>query len=68
MLKSIVDFHKKYGKWVGFKAAGGISTPEQAMPYLEMARKYIGEDHINKQYFRIGASRLTDRLFSFLTN
>ena len=67
MLESIVEYHKISGKWVGFKAAGGISTPEQALPYLKMAQQYIGEEHLNKQYFRIGASRLTDRLFSFLT-
>ena len=68
MLQSIVEYHEMSGKWVGFKAAGGISTPEQALSYWELAQQYIGEEHLNKQYFRIGASRLTDRLFSFLTS
>lgn len=68
MLESIAKFYKKSGKIVGFKAAGGISTPEQALLYMKLAEQYMGTEYINKQYFRIGASRLTDKLFSFLTN
>ena len=59
-----VNFNKKK---VGFKAAGGISTPEEALQYAEMAEKILGSDYINSQTFRIGASRLTERLHAFLT-
>ena len=59
-----VNFNKKR---VGFKAAGGISTPEEALQYAEMAEKILGSDYINNQTFRIGASRLTERLHAFLT-
>ena len=59
-----VNFNKKR---VGFKAAGGISTPEEALQYAEMAEKILGSDYINNQIFRIGASRLTERLHAFLT-
>lgn len=67
MLQVIADHRQKTGKLVGFKAAGGISTPEQALPYLDLAKKYIGLENLNSQYFRIGASRLTNRLFDFLS-
>ena len=67
MLKCIADSVKINKKRVGFKAAGGISTPEEALAYAEMAKKILGEEYINNQSFRIGASRLTDRLYSILT-
>ena len=67
MLKVINENVKKSKKPVGFKAAGGISTPEEALAYAEIAKKIIGDEYVIKQTFRIGASRLTDRLFSILT-
>ena len=67
MLKVINENVKKSKKTVGFKAAGGISTPEEALAYAEMAKKIMGDDYVRSQTFRIGASRLTDRLFAFLT-
>ena len=59
-----VKFNKKR---VGFKAAGGIRTPEEALAYAEMAKKIVGDKYINNQTFRIGASRLTESLYSLLT-
>lgn len=67
MLNVINENVKKSKKTVGFKAAGGISTPEEALAYAEMAKKIMGDNFIKNQTFRIGASRLTDRLFAFLT-
>lgn len=67
MLNVVKENVKIYKKPIGFKAAGGISTPEEAMSYAEMAKKMMGEDYINNQTFRIGASRLTERLHAFLT-
>ena len=67
MLDVIVQNVKKTSKKVGFKAAGGISTPEEALQYASLAKKIVGDDYVNNQTFRIGASRLTDRLAAFLT-
>ena len=67
MLTVINENVKKGKNWVGFKAAGGISTPEEALAYAEMAKKIMGDDYVKNQTFRIGASRLTDRLFAILT-
>lgn len=68
MLKSIKKYHEETGRWVGFKAAGGISTPDEVLKYYLLAEQIVGKEQTTNQFFRIGASRLTDRLFSFLTN
>lgn len=67
MLTAIRNFEEKTHKIIGFKAAGGISTPEQALNYYLLAENVLGKKHTENQFFRIGASRLTNRLFSFLT-
>ena len=63
-IKKNVNFNKKK---VGFKAAGGIRKPEEAVGYAEMAKLIMGEDYVNNQTFRIGASSLTEGLYSLLT-
>ena len=67
MLNCIKDNVKINKKTVGFKAAGGIRKPEEAVRYAEMAKKIMGDDYVNSQTFRIGASSLTESLFSNLT-
>lgn len=67
MLHVIRCHHQKTGRWVGFKAAGGISTPEQALVYYRQAISVYGEEQFSNQFFRIGASRLTERLYTLLT-
>ena len=64
VVKENVNFNKKT---VGFKAAGGIRKPEEAMAYAQLAKKIMGDDYVNNQTFRIGASSLTEGLFSILT-
>ena len=64
VVKENVKFNKKD---IGFKAAGGIRTPEEALAYAELAKKIVGDNYINNQTFRIGASRLTESLYSLLT-
>ena len=68
MMLNVVNENVKFNKkTVGFKAAGGIRTPEEALAYAEMAKKIVGNNYINNQTFRIGASRLTESLYSLLT-
>ena len=67
MLRTICENVKFNKKPVGFKAAGGIRTPEEALVYAGLAKKIMGDYYVNNQMFRIGASRLTDSLFAFLT-
>ena len=67
MLNVVKENVKINKKTIGFKAAGGISTPEEALEYALLVKKILGEEYINSQTFRIGASRLTERLHAFLT-
>ncbi|MFN7098107.1 MAG: deoxyribose-phosphate aldolase [Gammaproteobacteria bacterium] len=46
----------------GFKASGGIRTPEQAQVYIDLAREIMGETWCNASHLRIGASSLLDVL------
>lgn len=47
---------------VGFKAAGGVRTVEQAQSYIDSARRIMGAEWISPQTFRLGASQLVDNL------
>lgn len=67
MLKEINENAKISKNIIGFKAAGGISSPEEALLYYRLAQRVIGTKKITNQIFRIGASRLTARLFQLLT-
>lgn len=67
MLTTINDYVKICKEEVGFKAAGGIRKPEEALEYARLAQKIMGEQYIKKETFRIGASSLTEGLFSILT-
>ncbi len=43
---------------VGFKASGGVRHIEDALIYLRLAEKWMGESWVQPEHFRIGASRL----------
>lgn len=62
MLEAIRDS----GRDVGFKAAGGIRTTEDAKAYLELATRIMGEAWISPAHFRFGASGLLDALLATL--
>lgn len=56
MLNVIRELHPTHP--AGFKAAGGIRTPEQANTYVQLAAKIMGKHWISPATFRIGTSRL----------
>ena len=62
MLQAIKDFYFKTGKMIGMKPAGGISKAKQAIHYLVMLNETLGEDWMNNQWFRFGASSLANDL------
>ena len=51
---------------VGFKAAGGVKSAEDAMIYLNMAADLFGDEWVNPQHFRFGASSLLANLLNTL--
>lgn len=64
MCRAIKEYHEQCGRLVGFKAAGGISTVDDALTYYTIVREILGEDYIKKGLFRIGTSRLANLLVS----
>lgn len=60
MFDAIKDFYQKTGKMIGMKPAGGISTSKIALQYLVMLNEVLGEQWMNKKYFRFGASSLAN--------
>jgi deoxyribose-phosphate aldolase len=62
MLHVINEYYLRTGKKIGFKPAGGIASPLQAIRYYILVRDLLGEDWLTKDLFRIGASRLADNL------
>ena len=66
MCRCISEYYGKTGRMVGFKPAGGIATPEDAVTYWNIVSDILGEKWLNKQYFRFGASRMTNNLLSAL--
>jgi len=62
MCLAIRDFYEKTGKKVGIKPAGGISTTADAIEYLSIVKHILGNEWLNPEKFRIGASRLSNHL------
>ncbi len=62
MCEAIKEFHQKTGKEVGIKPAGGISDVSTATQYYLIVNEVLGNDWINPERFRIGASRLANIL------
>ena len=49
---------------MGFKAAGGVATTEDAVKYYTVVKEVLGEEWMNNATFRLGASRLANNLLS----
>jgi deoxyribose-phosphate aldolase len=64
MCKAIKAYYEKTGRKVGFKPAGGIVTPEDAVKYYSIVKEVLGEEWLNSELFRLGASRLANNLLS----
>ena len=64
MCRAISDFYSETGIRVGFKAAGGIVTPADAITYYQIVKHCLGEEWLNNTLFRIGASRLANNILS----
>lgn len=60
----MLDAILQSGKPVGFKAAGGVKTLEDAATYLTIAEKYMGADWAKPETFRFGASGVLDALLA----
>ncbi len=66
MLDVINAHYKETGKMIGIKPAGGISEVNVAINYLKVLENVLGEKWMSNKYFRIGASRLANRVLEEL--
>ena len=62
MLEAVRDLADQTGTRIGVKAAGGIKTSKDAIRYLVMVSETVGEDWLNPDMFRFGASSLLNDL------
>ncbi|RWZ87751.1 MAG: deoxyribose-phosphate aldolase [Hydrotalea sp. AMD] len=60
MLEAIRDFYYRTGKKIAMKPAGGISKAKAALHYLVMVQETLGNDWLNNEWFRFGASSLAN--------
>ena len=67
MCQTIKEYHNQTGQWIGFKAAGGISTVQDAIDYYTIVAEMLGEEYIKLGLFRIGTSRLANLLVQAIT-
>jgi deoxyribose-phosphate aldolase len=58
MLHAVKDWHDQTGEYIGVKPAGGIRTAKDAIKYLVVVKETAGEEWLNPDLFRFGASSL----------
>lgn len=64
MCKMIKAYYQETGNKVGFKVAGGVRTPEDAVKYYCIVKAVLGEEWLTKDLYRIGASSAANNLLS----
>ena len=60
MAKAVYEFKESTGFSAGIKVAGGIRNSKDAIRYLIIIKEELGEDWLDADYFRFGASSLLD--------
>lgn len=68
MCRTIKEYHTKTGRKIGFKAAGGISTIDDALLYYTIVEETLGKEWLDSKLFRIGTSRLAATLLNEITS
>ncbi|WP_375002776.1 deoxyribose-phosphate aldolase [Aeromicrobium sp. CTD01-1L150] len=62
MLQAVRDYRVATGRQVGVKPAGGIRTTKEALSYLVAVNETLGDDWLDPDWFRFGASSLLNDL------
>ena len=62
MLEAVRDYRDQTGKQIGVKPAGGIRTSKDAIKNLVVVNETAGDDWLDPDWFRIGASSLLNDL------
>ena len=64
MCKMIKAYYEQTGNKVGFKVAGDVRTPEDAVIYYSIVKAVLGDEWLTKDLYRIGASSAANNLLS----
>ena len=64
MCQAIKEYYDETGIQIGFKPAGGINTPMDAVIYYTIVKEVLGEKWLTNKWFRMGTSRLANLLLS----
>lgn len=64
MCNAIKDYYNMTGRKVGFKAAGGVRSAEDAALYYTIVQEVLGEEWLTTDLFRIGASSAANNLLT----
>lgn len=67
MCRCIKEYYEKTGRRVGFKAAGGVRTTEDALCYYALVKEVLGDEWLTHDLFRLGASSLANAVLSSMT-
>jgi deoxyribose-phosphate aldolase len=67
MCQAIHNFYSETGIRVGFKAAGGIVSTNDALMYYNIVKHCLGDEWLSNKLFRIGASRLANNVLADLS-
>jgi len=66
MCHAIRDYHERTGRRVGFKAAGGVRSADDAALYYTIVERILGREWLTTDLFRIGASSVANSLLSVI--
>lgn len=64
MCQAIKEYYDETGIQIGFKPAGGINSPMDALIYYTIVKEVLGEKWLTNKWFRLGTSRLANMLLS----
>ena len=67
MCQCIKEYYQLTGRKVGFKAAGGVRTSEDALRYYAIVKEVLGDEWLCQDLFRLGASSLANSILSTMT-
>lgn len=60
MIRAIKEFKRLTGKKIGLKPAGGVRNVGDAIKWLTLIKETLGDEYLNPELFRFGASGLLD--------
>lgn len=66
MCQCIKEYYQTSGRKVGFKAAGGVRSTQDALGYYAIVKNVLGDEWLNNDLFRLGASSLANNVLSSL--